>query len=421
MEQTNTTPPAQAPRRWATLTAKYGLLGAIKPYFVGERPPKVSEREPKLTWYVQALVYATSLATLFVFGVSEIYLILHYGWSVISIILGIPLGLLLIMVYAMDRSFARTIPRIGILAQRRQYGLLVEHIAYVVCVGAIEAFTYGLVIYTLENNINALLHGGSIIPAGIGWLLGLIAARAVLLIWTIGHAHLTSEDLQVQWGTIERQGVELLGGNVLMQVQSIDLQHSSLGQKMKLLMLFLRPVPRAPWSWNRRERQAAQAALDDAHRQAIVDAFIQMDAPPPTQPVATPEVTLAPPTNGHHVPEMTTPEIAALPEADVDEVPGQMNELAPLASVGGTHSQPRPQSQAFLTLLKNTARTMLQDHQPFTVYAFTERLNVSQEDLLEAIRRLVVQVRNKLKAGQAVKDDAVLALGMLLEQPTPTR
>ncbi len=394
------------PHRWATLTAKYGLLGAIRPYFLGEQPPKVSEREPKLTWYVQALVYATSLATLFVFGLAEIYLILHYGPSVISVILAIPLGLLLIMVYAMDRSFARTIPRIGILAQRRQYGLLVEHIAYVVCVGTIEAFTYGLVIYTMENNINALLHGQSIIPTGIGWLLGLIAARAVLLIWTIGHAHLTSEDLQVQWGTIERQGVELLGGNVLQQVQAIDLQHTTLGTKMRLLMLFLRPVSRAPWSWNRRERQAAQAALDDAHRQAIVDAFTQMDATPAPVTVAP-----VPSANGHHVPELAAPEVDALPDEEPEAVtPAMQNDIAPAATIARPKnpSKPRPGSRAYRQMVYDKARELLSQDQALTLFALAQALHERVEDVETAINALKNQRVNRLVPPQEATPDPVL-------------
>lgn len=393
--------------RWGTLTAKYGLLGAIKPYFLGEQPPKVSEREPKLTWYVQALVYATSLATLFVFGISEIYLILHYGWSVISIILGIPLGLLLIMVYAMDRSFARTIPRIGILAQRRQYGLLIEHIAYVVCVGAIEAFTYGLVIYTMENNINALLHGQSIIPTGVGWLVGLIAARAVLLIWTIGHAHLTSEDLQVQWGTIERQGVELLGGNVLQQVQSINLQHASLGQKMRLLMLFLRPVARAPWSWNRRDRQAAQAKLDDAHRQAIVDAFTQMDTVPTTQAIIAP----TPSTNGHHV---ATEPVLVLPEVEEEVVmPDMMNDIAPTTPVNP--ARPRPGTKRFSDTVYLIAKQMRQDRVSLNFLTISERVNAeTQADITAEQVRQILEARqneriSRLRPGQDLAPDPVLS------------
>ena len=392
--------PSNVPSRWATLTAKYGLLGAIRPYFLGERPPKVSEREPKLAWYVQWLVYATSLATLFVFGISEIYLILHYGWSVISTILGIPLGLLLIMVYAMDRSFARTIPRIGMLAQRRQYGLLIEHIAYVVCVGAIEAFTYGLVIYTMENNINALLHGQSIIPTGIGWLLGLIAARAVLLIWTIGHAHLTSEDLQVQWGTIERQGIELLGGNVLQQVEGIDLQQTTLGQKMRLLMLFLRPVARAPWSWNRRERQAAQAALDEEHRQEIVDAFIEMEAPRHAEVIITP----VPSTNGHHV---ATEPVLALPE--VTEEPFVAEMANSVASPQGNPQRPKPGTKRFNMLVYSTAKKLVADGR-YSIFNVAKVLQIEADEAQAALQALQQARLDNLRSDSDLAPDPVLDL-----------
>ncbi len=307
--------------RWKALVAKYGLFGAIQPYFFGDKPPVLTEHQAKLKWYTQALIYATSVATLFVFGIAEIYLILHSGWSILSGILIVPIGLLLIMVYAMDRSFATTIPRIPLLAQRGQWGLFAEHVAFALCVSTIEAFTYGLVIYTMENNIQALIAGRSIVPPGFGWVIGLIVARAILLVWTIWHAHFTSEELPVQWGTVERALSKLIGGSIMADISQLDFTNAPLADKMKIQMRMLQPVPRAPWQWNRRARRTAQAALDLAHQMEVIESVkgIHHDVaavPPVTvQPEAPIPALPEPPaaSNGHAVaPLDPMPEIGAV-------------------------------------------------------------------------------------------------------------
>ncbi len=98
-------------------------------------------------------------------------------------------------------------------------------------------------------------------------------------------------------------------------------------------------------------------------------------------------------------------------EADDEEDPLSMNRTDRKPPTA-----PKPNSLAFLTLLKNTAREMLLSRQPVTVYALTQRLSVTQEELLDAIGRVVSQSRNKLRPGQEVTDHAVQALGMLLEE-----
>jgi hypothetical protein len=272
-----TTPPAIEPTsRWRRLQERYGVFGALRAHWFGEPEARITEHEPRVPWYVNAMIYATSLAMIFVFGLAEIEAIPHQPPWLAGVLIAM-LGLLFTMVYAMDRSLARTIPRIGLLWQRGQYALWLEHLAYAACVGAVEATTYGLVIYTLDANLDSILNGRPLIPPQSRWLLGLVVVRAVVLVWTIAHAYLTHEELPPQWSTGQRHMIELLGGQMVRRIQGLEVGLLPIGKLARAYMLFLQPEPRAAWRWNRRRwrQDQARALLD--HREHVVEALEDLD------------------------------------------------------------------------------------------------------------------------------------------------
>ena len=263
--------------RWQRLQDQHGVFGALRAYWFGERPARITEHEPRVPWYVNAMIYATSLAMIFVFGLAEIEAIPHQPPWLAGVLVAV-LGLLFIMIYAMDRSLARTIPRIGLLWHRGQYSLWLEHLAYAICVGTVEATTYGLVIYTLDVNVDSILHGRPLIPPQSRWLLALVVVRSVVLVWTIAHAYLTHEELPPQWSTGQRQMVELLGGQMVRRIQQLKVDLLPIGKVARAYMLFLQPEPHAAWRWNRREWRQDQAAALLNHREQVVQALEDLDA-----------------------------------------------------------------------------------------------------------------------------------------------
>lgn len=269
-------PTATHRSRWQRLQDQYGVFGALRAYWFGERAARITEHEPRVPWYVNAMIYATSLAMIFVFGLAEIEAIPHQPPWLAGVLVAV-LGLLFIMIYAMDRSLARTIPRIGLLWHRGQYSFWLEHLAYAICVGTVEATTYGLVIYTLDVNVDSILHGRPLIPPQSRWLLALVVVRSVVLVWTIAHAYLTHEELPPQWSTGQRQMVELLGGQMVRRIQQLKVDLLPIGKVARAYMLFLQPEPHAAWRWNRRlwRQDQARALLD--HREQVVQALEDLD------------------------------------------------------------------------------------------------------------------------------------------------
>src|SRR5260370_14749564 len=276
MRTTSSAAAIDPPSRWKQLQAQYGVFGAVRAHWFGERAARITEHEPRVPWYVNAMIYATSLAMIFVFGLAEIEAIPRQPPWLAGVLVAV-LGLLFIMVYAMDRSLARTIPRIGLLWQRGQYGLCLEHGAYATCVRAVEATTFGLVIYTLDVNVDSILYGRPLIPPQSRWLIALVIARAVVLVWTIAHAYLTHEELHPQCTTGQRHMVELLAGQMFPPLQSLKVDLLPIGRLARAYMLFLQPEPRATWRWNRRRWRQDQAQMLLEHRERVVQALEDLD------------------------------------------------------------------------------------------------------------------------------------------------
>jgi hypothetical protein len=270
---TDTRPPLNARERLAHFQAKYGFVRGIWTFITGEKPPKLTEKETPIPAYAQMMVYTASVANIFLFGVAELFAIVKFGFSPFSIILAIPLVLIFQLVYAMDRGTIRTLPRIALLATRRQWGMFTEHIAYVTLVLALEAATVMYLAYLIENDIQRLIQGQQLIPGGFTGVVALLVVRGLLYAWTIPHAELIKEPLPVTWSTIENNLIGLLGGGLMIDVEGIDPEQLSPEVKLATLNLLLTRPKRAAWSWNRRQRREAQETLDLAHRTAVVAEF----------------------------------------------------------------------------------------------------------------------------------------------------
>lgn len=281
--------PQSTTQRRQELINKYGLVKGWRYSIFGEPAPRATERETSLPWYAQAILYAASAATLLVFASSDIVALQHANVFRVTIIT-LMIGLLLTLVYAMDKSANRTIPRIFILLQRRQYPMFIEHLLYVAGVAIIEMTTLYVVVVH-ENDIDSILNGHPLISPQSIWFSILAGARVTLAIWTWVHSHFVNEPIPVQWSTIQREATELIGGKALEKVQRLDLNHVGLGALVDGLVLFFQPVARAARTYRfGDDRRMRQAAIDLAHRKEVVATLERLDAPPTLQTIVVPDV-----------------------------------------------------------------------------------------------------------------------------------
>ncbi len=253
-----------------------GIFPSLQTFFRGQKAAQLFEQQEHLPWFVQILIYATSFATLYVFGAANIMEILRNGLAPVSVLSAALLLLLFLMIFSADRSFAVTIPRIPILAQRRQWGLLFEHLMFVISYGVILIATYAIVIYHAETNVQALLAGVSLIPAAL--FLPLLIMRSIMQVWTIAHGYLIAHKLEAQWSTFEHTGAALLGGSIITQIQSAHITQLPLGEQLRMFHLLINPPALLPGQWQfwRNSVRIQRREVERQRREQIVSVFEQI-------------------------------------------------------------------------------------------------------------------------------------------------
>jgi hypothetical protein len=275
----------QKSARWSQLVEKHGLLwaGLYHLGLVREPLDTLTEREKPLPGVAKLLIYVISIAAVLVTGSAEVIAI---GQGITAhdfvrvIVAAMMLGVLLVMVYAMDSAVARTLPRISILHQRREYLTLFECIAYCLTVCGIEVTTLYILILN-ENNVSEVLRGRPLIAPSLYAVMALL--RAVMTVWTLYHSHIVNEALPIQLSTAKREGAELFGGQLMLMIRSVrDMHGIRAGKIMQNFLLFLQPEPKAPRTGpaqagqKRYSRRLEQLALDKAHRDELVLALDEL-------------------------------------------------------------------------------------------------------------------------------------------------
>jgi hypothetical protein len=271
--------------RWNGLVEKHGLLRAWVYYLGLVREPldALTEREKALPGVAKLLIYVISIAAVLVTGSAEVIaigqgLVVHDYVRVI--VAAMMLGVLLVMVYAMDSAVARTLPRMRLLLQRRDYATFLECLGYCGTVCLIEITTLDILILN-ENNVSDVLHGHPLVPATL--FTAMATLRAIMTVWTLYHSHLVSERLPIQLSTAKREGAELFGGQLMLMIRSVrDMHGIRAGKIMHNFLLFLEPEPKAPSrgapqpGQKRYSRRLEQLALEKAHRDELVSALDEL-------------------------------------------------------------------------------------------------------------------------------------------------
>lgn len=282
--------------RWRELVKQHGLFKGTRYLFV----PGANELdvvEEKLSFDVQILIYAVSLIALFVTGSQEVIEILT-GASASKVIAGVILGLFFLAIISMDRSFARSIPRIPLLAQRGEWFMVIEHSLFVCCVALIEIGSI-FVLSINEPHLLDILRGKPLINPDSMEFDIVAGARSVLIIWTIAHSYLASKKLPPLFKSFKEVGAIKIASALL---KAIGRMGDSLEvMKFRALyntgaQLYRNPV-RAPKTMFGKDgkqdktynRAAKQKELDDQYEKELMDAFEKLEN-------AQPELQSAPPT-----------------------------------------------------------------------------------------------------------------------------
>lgn len=233
-------------KRWDELVLKYGQIRAMKPFLFGEKPPELQETEDRLAPYIVFLLVMSSAAAAVVTGSVELIAIGNgikvHDWFEVGIA-GLMLGILIYLVWSMDLTTTKTLPRISIYFQRNEKALAWLSVLYVAAVCAIEALTMTLLIMN-EYRISDIIKGKPIIEAGT-LLFGFMAGyRGLMLVATIIQGHFVNGKLPVQLSTAKRKGAELFGGQLMDRIAALkDKKHLRLGKLLENLVLFMQPDP----------------------------------------------------------------------------------------------------------------------------------------------------------------------------------
>jgi hypothetical protein len=280
-------PKKKTPReRRQQLVVEHGPLKGLW-YFVFPRPSLAQAAEEKLTLDVQVVIYAVSIIALFVSGSQEVIQILR-GDSTSKIIAAFILGLFFIAVVSMDRSFARTIPRIPRLAARGEVFMLLEHLLFALAVGTLEASSV-IVLIINEADIKKILDGHPLIAPGTTAFLVAAIARGVLIIWTIVHAYLSNKRLPGLFREVKLNGAILVSDTLLSRIDNLKDRVESLGFGPLYrtgLLLYRNPLQAPKKKIDDKgkvmagyDRNAAQAVLDQDYETQLLKAFDDLEAP----------------------------------------------------------------------------------------------------------------------------------------------
>lgn len=258
-----------------------GFFPWLRALFFGEQAARLREQASRTHWLSYLLIIAQSVAVVLVFGHAEVGLLLSANTAV-SIISALALNLLVITVTAADLALLETLTRIPALARNRQHSMLREHIAYVLFVLAVEGSTYGVVLYTLDSDPQALVRSAPLIPTAGLIFLALVVMRVLLICWSAVQLIIVRGKLPVLLSTLTSTGKEIVGAHVERQLASLDIGDVALPDTFAVYAAMAKPprpirgffngwlVRRALEQEAEEERQAgnvltALASLD-AHR-----------------------------------------------------------------------------------------------------------------------------------------------------------
>ncbi len=261
------------------MSQRQGIFQRAGVALFGERTQRLRESTTGAHALSYLLVTVQSAAVVLALGHQQLQLLLS-GDPTIVLIASLALFLLVASVVAADLCLLAVLSRLPVLARNRFTWSLIEHLAYLGFVLAVEGSTLALVLATLDTDPHALISSAPIIPAA-GWLFGaMIAARAALTSWTAVQLWIVRGKLPPQWSTLLLEARELLGGKAQSAMSSLNLDGASLSALFNSYAQMSRPPSRVARWWNRGLIAREQAALaeEDRQREAVVKALSAFDA-----------------------------------------------------------------------------------------------------------------------------------------------
>jgi hypothetical protein len=234
----------------------------------GRRAAQLTEAERPRSFLAYVLMGTQGAALVLVFGHTEIHW-LEAGNPVMFGIVGLSLFVLVATAIAAQNCAIACMRRVGILMRNGAYGAAFEHVAYIVFVLLVEILTYGIAIYVLETNPQALLSDTPIIPFGVTGMIATIALRAAYIGWTEVQLQIVSAPLPPQWETFLERGKAMIGGHGQAILESMHLSSTDLAAVARAFAEMSKPaVKRKTWwnGWLLKRDEEYRTALDEQAR-----------------------------------------------------------------------------------------------------------------------------------------------------------
>lgn len=215
----------------------------------GKRANLLTEKITGAPWLSYLLIIGQSIATVFVFGRSEVGGL----WApdlTMRVMATLLLFLLGVTVIAADDAMLRSFSRLEALRRNRQYGQWLEHVAYILFVLVVEGSTYGVVLIKTESDPTALTSGQPLIPTNGPWFMPLIALRVILTAWSLIQLPMVHKKLSVLTSTLNNTGKEILGGHLERAIKGINIGHMSIAGMHRTFYGMAQPPRPIPGFWN---------------------------------------------------------------------------------------------------------------------------------------------------------------------------
>lgn len=232
-----------------TSTEPRGCLPSAIAWLIGPRAERLSEHANRSHWLSYLLIISQSIAVVLVFGHAEVGLLFSPDFA-IRLPAMLALFVLIITVIAADLAMLETLTRAPALARNRQTMMLVEHVAYVVFVMAVEGATYGVVLYTLDGDPQALVRNAPLIPTAGAIFLALVGMRVVLICWSAVQLIVVRGKLPVLLSTLMNTGKELVGAHIERQIATMDISHVEMHELFGVYARMAQPPRPIPGLWN---------------------------------------------------------------------------------------------------------------------------------------------------------------------------
>ena len=203
-----------------------GFFPKLGAWLFGPRIKRLREQIGQAHWLSYLLIISQSIAVVLVFGHAEVELLFNATLTlpIRAMALG-SLFLLVVTVLGADLALVETMMRIPALRRNRQAGALFEHRVYQLFVLLVEGVTYGVVIYALDSNPQALIQGRSLVPTDGLLFLALVVMRVLLISWSVVQLIIVREKLPVLLSTLMTTGKEIIGGHLESQLKTLNVQH----------------------------------------------------------------------------------------------------------------------------------------------------------------------------------------------------